>query len=529
MQKIQYSIIALLFGLILAGCSSEDNAIVNPAEGQKSIVILYENDVHCGIDGYAKIAGLRDAIAASDTAWVATVSSGDYLQGGMAGALSQGGYIIDIMRNVGYTAVTLGNHEFDYGGPRMKELMAELNAPVVCANFFDMGASQPNYPTYTMRSYGPRRVAFVGVTTPETMVAESYSFYDTDGSQLYDLRTDDVTQLVQTAVDNAHSEGADYVVLLAHLGEIKPALGMTSHELVAATRGIDVVLDGHTHSVIERDDVANLDGKLIPVTQTGTKFANVGKLVITADGRISTSLIAADDIPYENARVNTTIDSVYQVMEEVTSRELAVTDFELSINGADGNRLVRSGETNLGDLVCDAYRHSMQADIGLANGGGIRSGIDAGTIHYGDVVNVLPNDNNMVKIEATGAQIIAMLKACTANLPNEDGQFPQVAGLRFTVHKQSHTVSDVQVLSASSDPSAAPVYVPIDPDATYTIGTTDYYGNGGYYDTLKDCTLIAIEITICRDALADYLETTLGGTVPDEYAVPQGRITIVDD
>lgn len=206
------TILALLCVLILTGCSSEDNAVVNR---QKSIVILYDNDVHCSIDGYAKIAGLRDAIAASDTAWSAAVSSGDFLQGGMAGALSQGEYIIDIMRNVGYAAVTLGNHEFDYGGQRMKDLLAKLNAPVICTNFFDMGASQPYYAAYIIRSYGSRRVAFVGVVTPETMVNESYSFYDNDGNQLYDLRTDDVVSLVQTAVDEVRSQGADYVVLLA--------------------------------------------------------------------------------------------------------------------------------------------------------------------------------------------------------------------------------------------------------------------------------------------------------------------------
>ncbi len=199
------TILALLCVLILTGCSSEDNAVVNR---QKSIVILYDNDVHCSIDGYAKIAGLRDAIAASDTAWSAAVSSGDFLQGGMAGALSQGEYIIDIMRNVGYAAVTLGNHEFDYGGQRMKDLLAKLNAPVICTNFFDMGASRPYYAAYIIRSYGSRRVAFVGVVMPETMVNESYSFYDNDGNQLYDLRTDDVTSLVQTAVDEGAQPGS---------------------------------------------------------------------------------------------------------------------------------------------------------------------------------------------------------------------------------------------------------------------------------------------------------------------------------
>lgn len=522
MRKNILMILALLCAIVLTSCSSEDNAIVKPAMGQKSIVILYENDVHCGIDGYAAIAGLRDAIAASDTAWAGVVSSGDFLQGGMAGALSKGGFIVDIMRNVGYDAITLGNHEFDYGVNRMKDILSKVNAPIICSNFFDMGATQPNYAPYTIRNYGNRRVAFVGVLTPNTMIDESYSFFDDEDNQLYDLRPDNVIQLVQTAVDEVHSKGADYVVLLSHLGELKPALGMSSHELVAATRGIDVVLDGHTHSVIDHIDVANLDGKMVPVTQTGTQFANVGKLLITADGRLSTTLIPTKDIPYANGCVSATVDSVYHQMAQVTSRQIATCDFDLTINDANGHRLVRCGETNMADLVCDAYRHIMQADIGLSNGGGIRSGISAGNITYGDIVNVQPFDNHMVKIEATGAQIIDMLTACTAGLPDEEGQFPQVSGLRYTIHQRSHTISDVEVQSGDT-------WQPIDVNRTYTIATIDYYRGGGFYDTLKQCTLITLAVSLYRDAVAEYLETTLGGIVPSEYAESQGRITIVDD
>jgi 2',3'-cyclic-nucleotide 2'-phosphodiesterase (5'-nucleotidase family) len=514
--------IYLSFVFALTACSCDESTIVNPSEGQKSIVLLFDNDVHCAIDGYARLAGLRDAIAASDTAWAAAVSSGDFLQGGMSGALSHGGYIVDVMRNVGYDAVTLGNHEFDYGVPRMKELLPKLNAPVVCSNFFAMGATQPSYAPYIIRSYGSRRVAFVGVTTPETMQDESYSFFDDEGNQLYDLRTDDVTQIVQTAVDDVRRQGADYVVLLSHLGEKQPALGLSSHDLVAATRGIDVVLDGHTHSVIEHDNVANLDGKLVPVAQTGTQFANVGKLVIAADGRITPTLIATDDIPYMSTRVGATIDSVSQEVSAVALRQIAATEFALTINDADGNRLVRRGVTNLADLVTDAFRHAMQAEIGLSNGGGIRANILAGDISYGDLINVMPFDNHMAKIAATGAQIVAMLERCTAALPEEDGQFPQVSGLRYTVHQKSHTVSDVQVLAGDT-------WQPLDPGRTYTIATTDYYRGGGFYDTLKDCTLVSLDTLLYRDAMADYLQTTLGGTVPAAYATSQGRITVVDD
>ena len=505
--------------LVLLSCEKE-----KIPGSDKSIVILYENDVHCSIDGYSRLAGLRDAIAASDTAWVATVSSGDYLQGGNAGALSRGQYIVDVMKAVGYDAVTLGNHEFDYGADRMQELVPQIGAPVLCANLFKYGSSTPLFAAYTILEYGSCQVAFVGVTTPESMVGESYSFFDNDGNQLYDLRTDDVCNLVQTAVNEARGKGADYVVVLAHLGEEQPALGITSHQLVAATNGIDVVLDGHSHSVIQRDNVPNRDGALVPVTQTGTQFANVGKLVISSDGRISTTLIPFDDIPYVSASVSAAIDKVHQELDQVTSRKIAYSDFDLVFKDSDGKRLVRLGETNLTDLLTDAVRYKLQAQIGLFNGGGFRSGISAGTITYGDVANAQPFDDHLSKFEATGADILSMLVRCTTALPSEEGQFPQVSGLRYTIHQQSDTVSDVAVLDEGSGE-----WLPLDPAGRYTIASSDYYARGGFYDTLKDSKQLFYSTGLVRDALADFLEITLGGTIPAIYAQPQGRITIIDD
>ena len=495
MKRISCILLSVL-SVLLISCERED---LPDSESAKSIVILSDNDVHCSIDGYTRLAGLSDAIAASDTAWVATVSCGDYLQGGNAGALSRGQYIVDVMKEVKFDAVTLGNHEFDYGMPRMQELMPEIGVPVVCANLYKYGTSVALFNSYTIKEYGNRRVAFVGVTTPESMIGESYSFYDNNGNQTYDLRTDDVCNLVQAAVDEARGKGADYVIILSHLGEEKPALGITSHQLIAATRGIDAVLDGHSHSVIPHDEVANLDGKLIPVSQTGTQFANVGKLVIS-------------------------VDKVHQDLDQVTARKIAHSDYELIMRDADGTRLIRRAETNLADLLTDAVRYTLEARIGLFNGGGFRNGIPAGDITYGDIVNAQPFDDHLSKFEATGAQILSMLERCTANLPSEEGHFPQVSGLRYTVHQQSDTVSDVAVLDDASGN-----WTPLDPAGRYTIASSDYYARGGFYDTLKDCKQLFFSTNLVRDALADYLETVLGGTVPAIYAQPQGRITVIDD
>jgi len=521
MKKL-YSLLMIL--ILLTACSTHNSIFSGKKKKQKTIVILYENDVHCGIDGYAKLAGLRDAIAKSDTAYAAAVSCGDYLQGGSSGAISQGQYIVDIMRNVGYTAVTIGNHEFDYGTPRMKELLPQIKAPIVCANFFDVGATQPFYSPYVIQKYGKKRVAFVGACTPETMVAESYSFYDDNGKLLYDLKEKDFYRIIQKAVDNARAEGADYVVLLSHVGEAPSDMNIDSHQLVAATRGIDVVLDGHSHAVIPNDEVKNLDGKSVGITQTGTMFANIGKLIISPDGKFTTTLIPSKEISYTNAQVTHTTDSINDLMLQVTARQIGESDYAVRIIDDAGVRQVRKAETNMGDIVADAFRHNMDAEIGICNGGGIRNSIAAGKITYGDAINVLPFDNHMCKLEATGSEILAMLEKSTAITPEEDGNFPQVSGMRYTIHTKSHTVSDVQVLDASTGE-----YQPIELNRKYTVSTTDYYNSGGFYGMLKKCTLLKTTTVLARDAFADYLETTLNGTTGTTYTQSQGRITIIDD
>ena len=510
---------SLCFGVCLTSCcSAENNGI--PFKPNKTIVILYENDVHCAIDGYTKLAGLRDAIAASDTAYVGITSSGDFLNGSLAGIISNGQYIVDIMRNVGYDAITLGNHEFDFQGPRMIELLPQIKAPIICANFFEAGAEHPFYPTCTIKTYGQKRIGYVGVGTPSSMQDEYYAFYDKDGNQLYDFRPNDVVALVQQSVDNVRRAGADYVVLLSHLGESSTEGAIDSHTLVNNIRGVDVVLDGHTHSVIPHDMVPDLDGKEIPVTQTGTQFAYIGKLVITKDGNLSTSLIPIDDITYTNQHVSATTDSIKHLMESATTAIIGSSDFELTINDSQGDRLVRKGETNLGDLCADAFRECCNADIGLINGGGVRNSIPAGNITLGDAINTIPFYNLTCKIEVTGGSILNMLKACTNNYPQEDGAFPQVAGLKFTLHASSHTITDVQILNRETSQ-----YEPLQSERKYTIGISDYYNSGGFYGTLHGATLLEQTGMISYTALANYIKDTLGGDV-SAYSNSQNRILI---
>ena len=501
---------------LMLGCTS--------LMAQKSIVILYENDVHCGIDGYKTMAGLRDAINSTDTAYVAIVCVGDFLQGNTTGAISKGQYIVDIMREMKYDAVTLGNHEFDYGVPRMLELLRQLDAPIVSANFFEAGAPETLYAPYIIRQFGNKKVAFVGATTPETMILEGYAFYDTNGILIYDLKRDNFYQLVQQAVDKARAEGADYVVLLSHVGETTQSLGFNSHLLVNNTRGIDVVLDGHSHEIFENARVANADGKEITVTQTGTQFSTIGKLLITPDGQLTTKLIKPADVPYVNARVAAATDSIRELVKATTSKVVARTAYRLVVSDENAQWVVRNQETNAGDLVADAYRYAMKADIGFENGGGLRNDIMAGDITYGDIIGMLPYDNVLRRIAVTGQQLKDMLARNTALVPVLDGNFPQVSGLRFTIHSKSHTVSDIEVLQADGS------YAPLDLNHTYSVALTDYnHNNGGFFDCFKKCPVLFESSMRYYEALADYLTKELGASTGNAYAQPQGRIKIVED
>lgn len=512
--KLWLPLFTLLFLGLLAGCQKDPEE--NPQKKQ-SIVILFENDVHCAIDGYPKISGLRDAIA--DTAWAALVSSGDFLQGSTAGSILHGQYIVDIMRSMHYDAVGLGNHEFDYLVPRLMELLANFNAPILCCNLFDM-QDHRLFASHTVRTYGNRRVAFVGVLSPDTELKdEVYAFRDTDGQPIYTLRQYEYIQLVQQAVDASRAEGADYVVLLAHLGEQNGGDRFTSNELIAATHGIDAVLDAHSHHVVDTV-LTNSQGQSVLLANTGTKFAHVGKLYIGPDGRMDITLIPTEQISQTSPAVSAAVQQVTTQIENQTGQVVANSEVPLLITDGNGNRMVRNAETNAGDLVTDALRWFIDAQIGLCNGGAIRVDLPAGDLTYGNIFDLVPFDNPIVKLQVTGTQLLDVLQNGTNNLPDEDGNFPQISGLRFTVTVSDLSISNVEVLQPDGN------YAPLNPNATYTVAVTDFALVGGFSDLLRNCPVLQYTVDPCRDALVQYISQSLGGIIGQQYASPQERITI---
>ncbi len=349
------------------------------------------------------------------------------------GTLSKGAYITRLMNAVGYDAATLGNHEFDYS---MTELMVradELNCGYICANLYNKETGEPLFDPYKIIEAGDKKIAFVGATTPETLGSSTPVYFQNDkGEFIYSFgENGDLYDLLQSAVDDAKDEGADYVILLAHLGESWITEGWSAPEVVENLTGVDAVIDGLSHEVTPGITAKSKDGKDVVITQTVTKLANIGKMTITTDGRISTELIDSVPAPAEDSgiaedtwlepdgRKGRYVDeAVYREMMLIESEygdlldeKIGTSDYDLITNDPKtGESLVKNHETNLGDLCADAYKYVLEADIGIVNGGGVRTPINSGDITYRDAMTVFPFANMALVAEVTGQQILDVLE-----------------------------------------------------------------------------------------------------------------------
>lgn len=551
MKKMYAKLLSfLLIVSMVFGVPATTEAANVPGVKKSDIVILYDNDVHCNVDGYEDMAAIKKEMK-SQTKYVSVVSCGDYLQGDVIGAISKGKAIVQIMNKVGYDVVTIGNHEFDYGIPRLKSLVNSMNAKVVSSNFVKKSTGKPVFHSYTIKTYGKKKVAFVGVSTPETFKASTPAYFqNSKGEFIYDFCGDSTGKVlakrVQKVVNAARKNGADYVVVLSHMG----TEGVTKHldiqNLVKNTYGIDVVLDGHSHSTIPALNVKNEKGKKITITSTGTKFANIGQLVIRKNGSITTKLIPIDDKhQYKNADMKTYIDKVKETYNKRLDQVIGKSDVTLTTLGADGQRAVRTAETNLGDFCADALRSVIGSDIAIMNGGGIRADIAAGNITYKDLFSVFPWNNEVCMIEATGQQVKDALEVGAKNYPEENGGFMQVSGMKYTIDASipssvvanqqtamfekvngEYRVKDIQVWNAQTQ-----TYEPINLTKKYKLAGINYTlrKNGDGFTMFDGCNVLKDNVMIDTQALSEYLTNNLNGVVGDAYKNPegQGRITII--
>ena len=544
MRKILSCLLAL--ALLLSGLTAfaEETAA-------KDVVVLYTNDVHCGIDeniGYAGLAAYKKAFAKAGYD-VLLVDNGDAIQGGPVGTLSKGEYIIDIMNEVGYDVATIGNHEFDYGMDQFMALREKAKFPYVSANFTDL-EGKPILDPFVIKEAGGRKIAFVGASTPETFTKSTPTYFQNEkGEYIYDFcEGEDGKRLyaaVQKAVDDAREAGAEYVVVLAHLGIDGSSVPYTSSDLIVNTNGIDAVLDGHSHSTIEQEVVKNKDGEEVLLSSTGTKLAAVGALTIAADGTLSTRLHT--ESIFQDDETTAFVEGIKAQYGETLAKVVASSQVDLIVNDltavdSEGKpiRIIRSQETNLGDLCADAYRLVSGADIGVVNGGGIRAAIPAGDITFEQIINVHPFGNAMCVVEATGQQILDALEKSVSKLPDENGGFLHVSGLTFTVDMSvpSTVVVDDKgnFVEVSGERRVKDVKVggeDIDPAKTYTLASHNYMLKSGGDGTcmFQDCPVLIDESMLDNQVLINYITGTLGGVVGEEYAAPygQGRIIAVEE
>ena len=533
--------LAIAIVAVWAFCACSDDSIGKRQSDlpARPIVVLYDNDVHCSIDGYPMLVSLRDECL-SGTDYVSTVSCGDFASGGLAGAISKGERIVDIMNRVGYDVVALGNHELDYGMQQMFNVTDALDAPVVCANLKNVQTDAYPYPAYHIVRYGEVDVAYIGFTTTTSGTVTSLS--DENGNLLYSFMREEFYHNAQCFIDEARQNGADYVIALAHLGDSEKSGGHpNSVGLIANTTGLDAVIDGHDHHVIEGLFVDNKEGKPVLLTSSGTNFQYVGCLTINTDGTVHSSLVdvASGDVVPDSS----TQQFVGQLKEEISSQGNFVighSDVELAIRDTDGNRIVRTQECNLGDFCADAFRIYTDADIALVNGGAIRTNIKSGDILFNDLYNVMPFGDMIATGTLTGQQLLDVLEFSVSSLPAESGAFMQVSGLRFEVNpsipslvvKDSETslyshvgdgprrVSNVEILDKQSGE-----YKEVELSRQYTMATLDYLilekGGSGIFNNVKpEPTYWGADIEILRH----YLEKVLDGNVGLEYSNPQGRI-----
>lgn len=526
--------LALLLSLAVPVCAAETTTSTTK-DLTGHVVILHTNDVHGGIAGYAKLAAAKESYTASG-AYTLLVDAGDYIQGDPTVSASQGKTAIELMNSTGYDAATVGNHEFDYGYANLKTISAQANFPILAANVQYNGATAFDSHTIFTSANG-KKIGVFGLETPETATKahpakiQGVTFV---GGQ-------DMMKLAQTEVDTLKAAGCDYVICLGHLGIDAESTGNRSIDVLNAVTGIDVFIDGHSHSTLDQIKAAtNGTGKVgnAYLTSTGTKLANVGVVDIAPDGTITTSNVPLDTLTAENADTAAVIQRIQQQIDADYGAVFAQS--EVQLNGEKAQ--VRTGETNLGDLITDAMLWQAgtlgeKVDAAVNNGGGIRASLSVGGLTKKDINTVLPFGNTLYLVKLTGAQLLEALEASTCSLPESIGAFPQVSGIEYTVNTGAKFSSTENYPGSTYGKPNAVNRVTIqnvggvafDPAETYTIVTNDFLGAGGdTYYTFKSSPVGYDTGVPLDEVLMDYITAQCKGTITKAaYGQTAGRIHMI--
>lgn len=490
------------------------------------IVILHTNDVHGAIDNYASVAALKDAYEAAG-AQVLLMDAGDFSQGSTSVNVSEGATAVELMNMAGYDVATTGNHEFDFGYANLKTLMEQAEFPILAANAFTAEGELAMDEANTTFQLGDVTVGVFGLATPETATKahpaklEGVTF----------LAEDELFACAQEQVDELTAAGCDYIICLGHLGIDAESTGNRSIDLLENVTGIDVFIDGHSHStqsdIAEETNGTGMVGDTI-LTSTGTKLESVGVVDIAADGTIDASTISMEELNATEGftpdqDIATRVSEINAQIEEDMGQVIGTS--EVDLDGVREN--VRASETNLGDLITDAMlwqagQDNEEVDAAITNGGGIRASIAAGDITKKSVNDVLPFGNTLYVVELTGAELLEALEASTYCTPEPVGAFPQVAGIEFTIntgaaydagenypgttYAEPASINRVTILTVGGQA--------FDADATYTIVTNDFLAAGGDTYYAFSAAESGYDTGISLDQVVmDYITEELDGTV----------------
>ena len=533
MRKFLSVLLAMAMVLSLTVTSfAADTAADAKAEMAGKTVILHTNDVHGAVEGYAYIAQLKADYEAKG-AEVILVDAGDFSQGTTYVSSTKGADAVTMMNAAGYDVVTLGNHEFDYGYAQLKENMSKAKFKVVCADVFNEDGTPIFDANYTYTTKSGVKVGFFGMETPETQTKANPALI----KGLTFATGDAFTKA--TADQVAALKDADVVICLAHLGVDAESAPYRSTDLYAAVKGIDFIVDGHSHTVMTKGEKGE------PIQSTGTAFANIGVIVIDdASKKIESNSLV--EIKEDTAKDATVAAAAQKIIDRIDKEYGAVfAKSEVVLNGAKAPNGNRDSETNNGDLITDAMvwkilqdKESLTVDadhvVAVTNGGGIRKAINPGDVTKKSINEVLPFGNTVVTIYITGAELLEALEASTYCTPDAIGGFPQVSGINYTISTAVAYDANAETYPASTYYGPKSINrVTINSingkefkaDDTYAVITNDFCGGGGdtYYAfaaaTAKFDTGIPLD-----EVVMEYITAELKGVIGKQYAAPQGRI-----
>ena len=530
---------AMVLSLTVTGFAIEDTATTREPEVMTEeatmagkTVILHTNDVHGAIAGYAYITALKADYEAKG-AEVILVDAGDYSQGTSYVSVTKGLDAIEMMNAAGYDVVTLGNHEFDYGYTQLKDNMAKAKFKVLCADVFNADGTPIFDANYTYTTKSGVKVGFLGMETPETQTKAN-------PTKIKGLTFATNDAFTKAAADQVEAlKDADVVICLAHLGVDGESKPYRSTDLYAAVKGIDFIIDGHSHTVMTKGEKGE------PIQSTGTAFANIGVIVIDdATKKIESNSLF--EIKEDTAKDATVAAAAQKIIDRIDKEYGAVfAKSEVVLNGAKAPNGNRDSETNNGDLITDAMvwkilqdKESLTVDadhvVAVTNGGGIRKAINPGDVTKKNINEVLPFGNTVVTIYITGAELLEALEASTYCTPDAIGGFPQVSGINYTISTAVAYDANAETYPASTYYGPKSINrVTINSingkefkaDDTYAVITNDFCGGGGdtYYAfaaaTAKFDTGIPLD-----EVVMEYITAELKGVIGKQYAEPQGRI-----